>query len=158
MQRITVTVDDDLVEQFDGFMRARGYTNRSEAFRDLLRERLERDRVASGSTSACVACLTYVYDHAERELPKRLAQAQHERHDLGVASLHVHLDHDTCMEAVALRGPIDEVRSFADGITAQRGVRHGHLWLVPAEVVVEHHSHGPHEPAELPHIHTRPRS
>ena len=59
---------------------------------------------------------------------------------------------------VALRGPIDEVRSFADGITAQRGVRHGHLWLVPAEVVVEHHSHGPHEPAELPHIHTRPRS
>ena len=156
MQRITITIDDELLAQFDGFMRQRGYDNRSEAFRDLVRDRLERERVEAASASACVGCLTYVYDHAERELPRRLVHAQHEHHDLSVATLHLHLDHDNCMEAVALRGPLAQVRAFADAIIAQRGVRHGHLWLVPAEVRIDAHRHGADETPDLPHVHSSP--
>ena len=76
MQRITVTVDDDLKAQFDAFMQQHGYGNRSEAIRDLLRERIERERFETTSAASCVGCLTYVYGHDQRELPRRLVQAQ----------------------------------------------------------------------------------
>ena len=155
MQRITVTVDDDLKRQFDGFMAARGYSNRSEAFRDLLRDRLERERLDQVSAPACVGCLTYVYGHAERELPRRLVEAQHEHHDLSISTLHLHLDHENCMEAMILRGSTEAVVAFAGGVIAQRGVRHGHLWLVPVELQTAGHHHGDGE-AETPHVHTRP--
>jgi CopG family nickel-responsive transcriptional regulator len=156
MQRITVTVDEDLSKEFQAFMVRRGYSNRSEAFRDLLRDRIERDRFAEASAPACVGCLTYVYGHSERQLPRRLVEAQHARHDLTVTTLHLHLDHENCMEAVILRGPTEEVTAFAAGVTAQRSVRHGHLWLVP--VVLEegsHPRHG-HGTSGEPHLHSRP--
>lgn len=155
MQRITVTVDDDLMLQFDGFMAARGYSNRSEAFRDLLRDQLERDRLEQVSAPACVGCLTYVYGHAERDLPRRLVEAQHAHHDLSISTLHLHLDHENCMEAMILRGRTEAVVAFAGGVIAQRGVRHGHLWLVPVELQTDGHHHGVAD-ADTPHVHTRP--
>lgn len=155
MQRITVTVDDDLKRQFDGFMAARGYSNRSEAFRDLLRDRLERERLDQVSAPACVGCLTYVYGHAERELPRRLVEAQHSHHDLSISTLHLHLDHENCMEAMILRGRTEQVVAFAGGVIAERGVRHGHLWLVPVELQTDGHRHGGAGDAP-PHVHTRP--
>jgi CopG family nickel-responsive transcriptional regulator len=155
MQRITVTVDDDLCAQFDRFMAAHGYTNRSEAFRDLLRERLERERLSAGAAPSCVACVTYVYDHEQRELARRLVSTHHSHHDLSLATLHVHLDHSTCLETTVLRGPTEQVTDFAQAVTTQRGVRHGHLWLVPAELEVEPHGHGEGAPA-VPHLHYHP--
>lgn len=156
MQRITVTVDDELKAQFDAFMSRRGYGNRSEAFRDLLRDRLERERVERVSAPACVGCLTYVYGHGERELPRRLVEAQHAHHDLSISTLHLHLDHTNCMEAVILRGRTGEVTAFADAVTAQRGVRHGHLWLVPVELETAPHHHVGEEGSDVLHVHSRP--
>ena len=165
MQRITISIDDELLDQFDTLIRGRGYVTRSEAFRDLLRAHIERERFASVSAPFCVGCLTYVYDHGERELPRRLVEAQHAHHDLHVSTLHMHLDHENCLEAAILRGATAEVKAFADAVTAERGVRHGNLWLVPVDFDVAHHSH-PHHHGEdapasegtVPHVHSRPKS
>lgn len=163
MQRITISVDDELLEQFDTLIRRRGYINRSEAFRDLLREHIERERFASVSAPFCVGCLTYVYDHGERELPRRLVEAQHAHHDLHVSTLHMHLDHHNCLEAVILRGATADVQAFADAVTTERGVRHGDLWMVPVDLDLAHHHHHHGEADKVgeesvPHVHSRPKS
>jgi CopG family nickel-responsive transcriptional regulator len=96
--------------------------------------------------------LAYVYDHETRDLGRRLNQAQHKHHDLQVATLHVHLDHDSCLEVAVLRGPAKAVRALADDTVSQRGVRHGQLHLVPAERAAGRHSHGG-GPHDHEHIH-----
>lgn len=147
MQRVTITIDDELAAELDRFMAARGYANRSEAIRDLARSGMQQAAVEVAGTKPCVAALVYVYDHEARELPKRLTQGFHDRHDLAQATLHVHLDHDSCLEVTVLKGRGAEVQEFADGIIAERGVRHGHVVYLPAEGVHAHgrgesHSHG----------------
>jgi CopG family nickel-responsive transcriptional regulator len=154
MQRITITLDDDLVEEIDRFQRGKGYQNRSEALRDLARAGLRQKR--SGETEgACVAALAYVYEHDTRALAKRLAHAQHDHHDLSVATLHVHLDHDSCLEVAVLRGAGAEVRHFADHMIAERGVRHGQLMIIPVEDSAENHGHGGKPSREHSHAHVR---
>ena len=78
-----------------------------------------------------MAALVYVYDHAARDLSKRLVQNFHGHHDLSLATLHVHLDDDSCMEVTALKGSSGEVRHFADHIIAERGVRYGRVVMIP---------------------------
>src|SRR5919198_1022847 len=114
MQRITITIEDDLLAEIDAAAEARGYQNRSEIIRDLAR-----------------AGLVYVYDHAARDLSKRLVREFHGHHDLALATLHVHLDDNHCMEMTALRGNASEVRHFADHIIAERGVRYGRVVMIP---------------------------
>ncbi len=147
MERFTISLDEALARQFDALIRARGYASRSEAVRDMLRKELERARLERQDAPHCVASLSYVYNHHERQLAERITDKQHEAHDLVVSSMHVHLDHDHCMEAVILRGETREVRRFADGLSAERGVRHGLLNLIPVEA----------EPLSQ-HVHTRPKS
>lgn len=151
MQRVTITIDDDLLAVVDALAERKGYASRSEAIRDLLRAETGRAAVLAEATP-CVATLSYVYDHAARDLARRLTGAHHAHHDLGIASLHVHLDHDTCLEVAVLRGEAGAVRRFADAVTAERGVRHHALHLVPAEIEESRHGHGgdPHRHA---HIH-----
>jgi len=154
MQRITVTLDDDLVEELARFPREKGYQNRSETLRDLARAGLSH-RTADEAKGACVAALVYAYDHETRALAKRLAHAQHDHHDLSVATLHVHLDHESCLEVAVLRGEAGDVRHFAEHVIAERGVRHGQLMIIPVEVSTESHAHGgPHAQA---HSHARVR-
>lgn len=141
MQRITITIEDDLLETVDAAMQRHGYASRSEAIRDLIRAAATEDAATAESTP-CVAVLDYVYDHATRELAQRLTQTLHDHHDLSIAGLHVHLDHDTCLEVSVLRGPAGAVRSLADVLTAQRGVRHARLHLVPADMSNDRHDHG----------------
>ena len=150
MQRITIAIDDDLLDAVDALMRQRLYSSRSEAFRDILRERLGRDASAEPATP-CVATLSYVYDHETRELAQRLIAAQHDRHDLTVASMHVHLDHGACLEVAVLRGTSADIKVFADSVTTQRGVRHGSLHLVPVTVTPPHR----HGDDDSPHTHLR---
>jgi CopG family nickel-responsive transcriptional regulator len=138
VQRLTITIDDDLVAEVDEFIAQHNYANRSEAFRDLLRSGLEHAGAATAGNRHCIATLSYVYDHAARELPKRLTKDFHEHHDLAQATLHVHIDHDSCLEVTVLRGRGAEVRAFADQVIAERGVRHGHVVMMPVE------SHAPH--------------
>lgn len=158
MERITITLDDELLVQFDAFMARNGYLNRSEAFRDVVREKLEGERLESGAATHCIGCLTYIFDHHERELSRRLTQSQHDHHDLSLSTLHVHLDHDTCLEAMILRGPTDDVRNFSNTVVAQRGVRHGNLHIVPADVHLDGHAHGGSGDARDAHVHSRPKT
>ena len=135
MQRLTISIDDELADQFERWSERKGYDNRSEAFRDLLRRELGDEQIQSDPSSPCVATLTYLYDHHERTLSLRLMDMQHDHHDLTVSSMHAHLEHDLCVETVILKGPAGEVRAFAHAVLAERGVRQGQLHLVPLHQV-----------------------
>jgi len=141
MDRFTVSLDEDLAVEFDRLIRARGYNNRSEAIRDMLRGQIESYRRERNEAKYCVANLSYVYKHHERDLAERLAHIQHEHHDLAVATMHAHLDHEHCIESVILRGATAAVRNLANALIAERGVRHGQLNLVSAEMDSKPHGH-----------------
>jgi CopG family nickel-responsive transcriptional regulator len=145
MQRLTISIEDDLAAEFDALIARLGYGNRSEAVRDLVRARLEAERLEASRRSRrdahCVASLSYVYDHHERALAERLAERQHAHHDLTVASMHVHLDHRNCLETVVLQGATAAVQRLAGEITAESGVRHGQLNIVTVESG-DRHAHG----------------
>jgi len=141
MQRFTITIDDDLLEAVDSLMEARGYASRSAAIRDMIRVAATQ-QAALAEQTPCVAVLGYVYDHETRALAQRLTHTLHDHHDLSVAGLHVHLDHDTCLEVSVLRGLAGDVRGLADSLTSQRGVRHANLHIVPATVTQDLHEHG----------------
>lgn len=159
MERFTISIDEDLARAFDALIAARGYSNRSEAIRDLLRDHIESSMRAEEKGGHCVANLSYVYNHHERDLAERLTQLQHGHHDLTVATMHAHLDHDNCLESVILKGPTPAVRAFADALVAERGVRHGKLNIVSVEVDRSAHSHGyaPRGKAST-HVHMKPKS
>jgi CopG family nickel-responsive transcriptional regulator len=153
MQRVTITLDDDIMAELDRVMAVRGYQNRSEAIRDLARAGIREAAQETDADSDCVAALVYVYDHAARELSKRLVRTFHDHHDLSMSSMHVHLDHDNCMEVTVLKGRTTEVKNMAEHVIGERGVRHGRLMIVPVEVVSQTHAHGD-EPSRR-HEHVR---
>jgi|APCry1669193181_1035450.scaffolds.fasta_scaffold02029_10 CopG family nickel-responsive transcriptional regulator len=157
MERVTISLEDGLLGEFDDYIKRKGYENRSEAIRDLLRQRLEADRLAEDRAEQAVACLSYVYNHHQRELSRRLASAQHAHHDLVLSTLHVHLDHENCLEIAVLQGNTGAVRSFAEATIAETGVRHGNLHLVPTEMVSGHHHHGADAHAH-DHMHSHPKT
>lgn len=151
MERFTISLDDHLSEQFDKFMHLRGYLNRSEAIRDLIRERLETDRLEKNTKGYCIATLGYIYNHHERDLAGHVTSVHHLHHDLTLSTMHVHMDHDNCLEVVFIRGMVQDVRRFADKVMATRGVRHGKLHIVPVELSQELHAH-----SSEPHTHSSP--
>jgi CopG family nickel-responsive transcriptional regulator len=152
MDRFTISLDAALARQFDQLIATRGYSNRSEAVRDLIRGALESDHSRAPPAGHCVANLSYVFNHHERVLAERLTSLQHDHHDLTVAAMHSHLDHDHCLESVILKGSTAEIRHFADLLMAESGVRHGKLNLIALEEK-SHHAHAEHG-AE--HVHFRP--
>jgi len=137
MERFTISLDDDLAHEFDHLIAERGYGNRSEAVRDVLRVHLARLREGRDAEGPCVANLSYVYNHHERELSDRLARLQHDHHTLTLATTHVHLDHDRCIETVLLKGRASEVRRFADRLMTERGVHHGQLNVVMVDATTD---------------------
>jgi len=155
MQRVTITLDDALMAELDALISARGYQNRSEAIRDLARAGMQQTAIAAAPDQPCVAALVYVYDHGVRELAKRLNHAFHDHHDMAVSTLHVHLDHASCMEVTVLKGQAGAVGRFAEQVIAERGVKHGRLVVVPVEVAEERHEHGGPEGHSHEHVHVR---
>jgi len=142
MERFTISLSDELAANFDAWIQARGYVNRSEAVRDLLRKEIESDRLTSDQATHCVASFSYVYNHHERRLAERLTQLQHDAHDLVVCSTHVHLDHHECLESLFLRGETQAVRGFVERISAESGVRHSAVNWVPANLATtDSHTH-----------------
>jgi CopG family transcriptional regulator, nickel-responsive regulator len=144
MQRFTISLNDVLAEQFDGLVARKGYVNRSEAVRDLIREQLGSETLDAGKAKWCVANVSFVYDHHERMVTERVLGLQHANHDLVMSSLHTHLDHSHCLESVILRGPTSAVVRCAEDLVALKGVHHGKVHLVPLaeEAPGHHHSHG----------------
>jgi CopG family nickel-responsive transcriptional regulator len=141
MDRFTISLDENLAAAFDELIKERAYTTRSEAVRDILRTFLQQNRLQRDAAGSCVANLSYVYNHHERELSERLAHIQHQHHDLTISTMHAHLDHEQCIESVILKGPVRRVRAFAEEIIAERGVRHGQLNLISVELG-RAHRHG----------------
>jgi CopG family nickel-responsive transcriptional regulator len=151
MRHLTISVDDDLADTFDRLVKEKGYASRSEAFRDLLRGAISDQRIEKESAKYCVGVLSYVYDHHERQLAKRLMSMQHDHHDVTVSTMHSHLDHDNCIEAVILKGALDEVVEFAESVISQSGVRHGHFNPIPIEIE-------PGKGKQHAHVHARPHT
>lgn len=146
MQRVTITLDDDLMTQLDALIHSHGYQNRSEAIRDLTRTGLKHASMEAGSASGCVGVLSYVYDHASRELAKRLTNVFHDHHHLTVSSMHVHLDAANCLEVSVLKGNTADVQHFAERVIAERSVRHGKLAVIPVdEAIPAPHHHNSHD-------------
>ncbi|MCF0254464.1 MAG: nickel-responsive transcriptional regulator NikR, partial [Duodenibacillus sp.] len=124
MARFTISLDDELAGELDGLIARKGYLNRSEAFRDMLRRELAEQDIGAGG-GRCVAVLSYAFDHRTRQLAERMTGHQHDHGDLVVSTMHVHIDHDRCVEAVVLRGPVEGVKRIASQMAAETGVEHG---------------------------------
>ena len=129
MQRITISLDDDVATALDDLVERRGYANRSAAVRELVRDAASRE-AATGPGRSCLGVLSYVFDHERRDLQHRLTHAHHDHHVLNLSTLHLHLDHDTCLEVSVLRGPAGDIRDLAARVSAERGVRLGELRLI----------------------------
>ncbi|HWK40825.1 MAG TPA: nickel-responsive transcriptional regulator NikR [Croceibacterium sp.] len=155
MHRITISIDDQLGLSLDRESTARGYSSRSEAVRDLVREGLARWRMEDNAGDRCVANLSYIVDHRIRALPQRLAELQHAHHDLVAASTVVRLDHFHSMESVMLKGETAAVRAFADRVRGERGVTFGAVNLL---AVAHDHQHGPQDHSHDEHSHLKPVS
>ena len=126
LARIGVAIDSSLLEKFDGLIEQRGYTNRSEAFRDLIRDELVEQSWESPEADV-VGTVTLVYDHHVRTLSERLTGMQHDHHRNILSTMHVHLDHDNCLEVLVVKGKAGQVRKIADGLISTKGVKHGRL-------------------------------
>jgi CopG family nickel-responsive transcriptional regulator len=128
LARIGVALDSLLLRKFDELIEERGYTNRSEAFRDLIREELVRKSWESPNADV-VGTVTLVYDHHVRMLSEKLTSMQHDHHKNILSTMHVHLDHDNCLEVLVVKGKAKNVQKIADGLISTRGVKHGRLTL-----------------------------
>jgi CopG family transcriptional regulator, nickel-responsive regulator len=121
--RFGVSLEKGLLDKFDALIEARGYASRSEAFRDLIRGSLIEKEWREGEEVA--GAVTLVYDHHRKDLLGRITDIQHDFHHLIISTQHIHLDHDHCLEIIAVRGPAGEVGRLADSLRSVKGVKHG---------------------------------
>ena len=128
LTRIGVAIDADLLEKFDELIEQRGYPNRSEAFRDLIRNELVAESWKSPE-SEVVGSVTLVYNHHVRQLNDKLLDLQHDHHDSILSTLHVHLDHENCLEVLLIKGKAAAVNQIANALISTEGVKHGRLTL-----------------------------
>lgn len=128
LSRIGIALDSKLLKKFDQLIGKRGYTNRSEAFRDLIRDVLVQQTWESPDSSV-VGTVTLVYDHHVRLLNEKLTGLQHSHFHNILSTLHVHLDHDNCLEVLVVKGRASAVRKIADALISTKGVKHGRLTI-----------------------------
>lgn len=124
--RFGISMDEELSARFDELIRQKGYRNRSEAIRDLVRDALVQQEWST-SAEEVIGTVTLVYNHHKHELADRLTDVQHEHYQQVISSMHIHLDHDNCLEVLAVRGKASEMRKIADLLISQKGVKHGKL-------------------------------
>ena len=129
--RFGISIDSDLLESFDRLITGKGYQNRSEAIRDLIRAALVEDKTVAGQ-EAMVGTVTMVYNHHVRDLADKLTEHQHHHHHQIISALHVHLDAHNCLEVLVLRGSSAEINRIADELLGVKGVKHGKLFLTSA--------------------------
>jgi len=126
--RFGVSIDTPLIRRFDQWMSSSGYTNRSESIRDLIRARLVEEDVQFPATDG-LGVLSLVYDHHQRDLEEKLTGLQHKHHRVIIASTHVHIDHDNCLEVVLLKGKVGLLQAIAKELGSFKGVKHSKLVL-----------------------------
>lgn len=139
LTRTGVSIEEDLLQKFDQLIARRGYKNRSEAIRDLIRESLVTDAVNENKT--VVATLSMVYDHHLPNLGQKLTEMQHHSHGAVLAATHVHLDEVNCLEVIIMKGSSKEIRTLADHMLSLRGVKNGKLVMTTTAEEAPH-DHG----------------
>ncbi len=127
--RFGVSIDQDLLENYDRLINERGYATRSEALRDLIREALIQQKIETQTETHALGSLTLVYDHHARNLATEMAELQHDFHENILSVMHLHVSHDDCMEIIALRGIVSEIVELANGLLSLKGVKNGKLFL-----------------------------
>lgn len=153
LSRIGIALDSALLRRFDRFIRGQGYTNRSEAFRDLIRDRLVAERTAAPD-AVVVGTVTLIYDHHASGISEKLTEVQHQHHELVVSTSHAHLDHGSCLEVLIVHGPAARVEHFADLLIGLKGVQHGRLVMtVPAREILREPASGETPSREHSHDH-----
>jgi len=125
--RFGISLEKGLLDKFDRLIREKNYTNRSEAFRDLIREDLVKAEWKKNKE--IVGAITLIYDHHKRELVNKLMDIQHDFGDSIISSQHIHLDHDNCLEIIAVKGSSKEAQKLSDSLKSVKGVKHGTLSL-----------------------------
>lgn len=125
--RFGVSLDRRLLAKFDRHIKRRHYTNRSEALRDLIRDNLVGDEWDDDKET--VGTITFVYDHHVRDLTSKLTDIQHDYHGQILSGMHVHLDHDHCLEVLVVKGKGSDIRKVADALVSVKGVKHGKLTM-----------------------------
>jgi len=128
LARIGIAIPEDLLEEFDRLIEQRGYATRSEAVRDLVRKELV-DEISASPSAEVYGTVTFIYDHHARLLLDKLTEIQHQYHEAIISSLHVHLDHDNCLEVILVRGKSTLVQELANALIATKGVKHGRFML-----------------------------
>jgi len=156
LQRFTISLDDALALRFDALIAAKGYDNRSEAVRDLIRTQIDESQLQASRAQWCVATINFVYNHDDKTVAERVLSLQHEHHDLVITSLHTLLDHHDGLETVVMRGPANAVHLFSQTLIALRGVRHGNIHVVPLSEDRQTHIHEHGE--QIHHVHLKPIS
>jgi CopG family nickel-responsive transcriptional regulator len=134
--RFGVSIDQDLLENYDRLIAERGYATRSEALRDLIREVLIQQKIETQSEIHALGSLTLIYDHHASNLLQEMAQLQHDFHQLILSVMHLHVSHDDCLEIIALRGVVAEIVELANGLLSLKGIKNGKLFLtLPSSVI-----------------------
>jgi len=126
--RFGISITDDLLLRFDRLIAEKGYVNRSEAIRDLIRGALVENDLSHGEEEA-IGTISMVYDHHTRDLADKLTEHQHSHHKEIISALHVHLDHHHCLEVVIAKGRANEIKRLADELIGTKGVKHGKLMM-----------------------------
>lgn len=131
VSRVTISLDESLLIMLEAYMRARGYANRSEVIRDLVRSAMAGEEPAPAADTPAVGIVSYLYDHHDVDVPQRLNRLQHHYHDMAVCTTHVHIDHDTCLESVVVRGDLHRVQRLAAEILSVKGIHEGRSAVLP---------------------------
>ena len=126
--RFGVSMDENLLQRFDTLISRKGYANRSEAVRDLIRDHLVEEEWREKGREM-IGTITMVYNHHTRGLSDSLTDLQHHFHDLVISTMHLHLDKDNCLEVLVVKGMVDKIKTVADKLISTRGVKHGKLTM-----------------------------
>jgi len=136
--RFGVSIDQDLLENYDRLISERGYATRSEALRDLIRESLIQQKIDVESETKVLGSLTLVYDHHASNLVQEMGEIQHKFHSLVLSVMHLHVSHDDCMEVIALRGVAAEIVKLSNGLLSLKGIKNGKLFLtLPSSIITD---------------------
>ena len=127
--RFGVSIEQDLLENYDRLIAERGYATRSEALRDLIREALIQRKIEDDLTTPVLGSLTLVYDHHASNLLQEMAHVQHDFHEVVMSVMHIHVSHADCMEILAVRGMVSEIVGLADKLLSLKGIKNGKLFL-----------------------------
>jgi CopG family nickel-responsive transcriptional regulator len=125
LKRFSISLEENLLEIFDKHIKARSYTNRSEAIRDLIRKAFVKKEWQADKE--VMGVISLVYDHHQHKLQDKVTEVQHGYHHHIVSTTHVHMDHDNCLEVIIVRGKAKEIQELSDKLVALRGIRDGHL-------------------------------